>query len=189
MVLMWELHYTSSRNFHNMSHQFVNEPMFFAISFCIKNSFDSCSRGFQSHFPFKYVVFKDSANQKMHNSHSLSASPRLQSTNGSQQSPISTATVSMVHSVPELMVSAEVSHVTATWETGLRPTYITFIPTSLLSIPSQVSGIPLSPPAASTHNPVKYHKHLLSQSILQWFIKYKLKSWFIWPRRWMLQCT
>uniref|UniRef100_H3D945 RNA polymerase II subunit A C-terminal domain phosphatase n=1 Tax=Tetraodon nigroviridis TaxID=99883 RepID=H3D945_TETNG len=32
---------------------------------------------------------------------------QLQSTNGSQQSPISTATVSMVHSVPELMVSAE----------------------------------------------------------------------------------
>lgn len=35
---------------------------------------------------------------------------RLQSTNGNQQTPISTATVSMVHSVPELMVSSEVSH-------------------------------------------------------------------------------
>ena len=34
---------------------------------------------------------------------------RLQSTNGNQQTPISTATVSMVHSVPELMVSSEVS--------------------------------------------------------------------------------
>lgn len=99
--------------------------------FYIKNSFDICTCGFQSHFLFKYVVFKDSAKQKMHNSHSLSASPRLQSTNGSQQCPISTATVSMVHSVPELMVSAEVSHVMATWETGLRPMY--FIPTSLLS--------------------------------------------------------
>ncbi|KAI3358345.1 hypothetical protein L3Q82_014787 [Scortum barcoo] len=32
---------------------------------------------------------------------------RLQSTNGNQQTPISTATVSMVHSVPELMVSSE----------------------------------------------------------------------------------
>ncbi|KAF7656889.1 hypothetical protein LDENG_00035040 [Lucifuga dentata] len=32
---------------------------------------------------------------------------QLQSTNGTQQSPISTATVSMVHSVPELMVSSE----------------------------------------------------------------------------------
>lgn len=35
---------------------------------------------------------------------------RLQSMNGKQQTPISTATVSMVHSVPELMVSSEVSH-------------------------------------------------------------------------------
>lgn len=35
---------------------------------------------------------------------------RLQGTNGNQQTPISTATVSMVHSVPELMVSSEVSH-------------------------------------------------------------------------------
>lgn len=34
---------------------------------------------------------------------------RLQSANGNQQTPISTATVSMVHSVPELMVSSEVS--------------------------------------------------------------------------------
>ncbi len=34
---------------------------------------------------------------------------RLQSKNGKQQVPISTATVSMVHSVPELMVSSEVS--------------------------------------------------------------------------------
>lgn len=116
-----------------MSHPLLNEPMFFATFFYIKNSFDICTRGFQSHFLFKYAVFKDSANQKMHNSHTLSASPRLQSTNGSQQCPISTATVSMVHSVPELMVSAEVSHVMATWETGLRPTYFTFIPTSLLS--------------------------------------------------------
>ncbi|MEQ2177111.1 hypothetical protein GOODEAATRI_000492 [Goodea atripinnis] len=33
--------------------------------------------------------------------------PGLQGTNGNQQSPISTATVSMVHSVPELMVSSE----------------------------------------------------------------------------------
>lgn len=32
---------------------------------------------------------------------------QLQGTNGNQQSPISTATVSMVHSVPELMVSSE----------------------------------------------------------------------------------
>ncbi|KAL7381473.1 hypothetical protein ABVT39_006175 [Epinephelus coioides] len=32
---------------------------------------------------------------------------QLQSTNGNQQTPISTATVSMVHSVPELMVSSE----------------------------------------------------------------------------------
>ncbi|XP_019946370.2 RNA polymerase II subunit A C-terminal domain phosphatase [Paralichthys olivaceus] len=32
---------------------------------------------------------------------------QLQGTNGNQQTPISTATVSMVHSVPELMVSAE----------------------------------------------------------------------------------
>ncbi|XP_028255667.1 RNA polymerase II subunit A C-terminal domain phosphatase [Parambassis ranga] len=32
---------------------------------------------------------------------------QLQSTNGNQQNPISTATVSMVHSVPELMVSSE----------------------------------------------------------------------------------
>ncbi|XP_029135228.2 RNA polymerase II subunit A C-terminal domain phosphatase isoform X1 [Labrus bergylta] len=32
---------------------------------------------------------------------------QLQSTNGKQQTPISTATVSMVHSVPELMVSSE----------------------------------------------------------------------------------
>ncbi|KAM9340124.1 RNA polymerase II subunit A C-terminal domain phosphatase [Symphorus nematophorus] len=32
---------------------------------------------------------------------------QLQSTNGNQQAPISTATVSMVHSVPELMVSSE----------------------------------------------------------------------------------
>lgn len=32
---------------------------------------------------------------------------QLQSTNGKQQAPISTATVSMVHSVPELMVSSE----------------------------------------------------------------------------------
>lgn len=54
---------------------------------------------------------------------------------------------------------------------------------------SQVSWISLSPPAASTYNPVKYHKHPLSQSIIQRFIKSKLKSWFIWPRRWMLQCT
>lgn len=39
------------------------------------------------------------------------ASPvcRLQSKNGQQQVPLSTATVSMVHSVPELMVSSEVS--------------------------------------------------------------------------------
>lgn len=35
--------------------------------------------------------------------------PRLQSKNGKQQVPLSTATVSMVHSVPELMVSSEVS--------------------------------------------------------------------------------
>lgn len=34
---------------------------------------------------------------------------RLQSGNGRQQAPLSTATVSMVHSVPELMVSSEVS--------------------------------------------------------------------------------
>lgn len=34
---------------------------------------------------------------------------RLQSKNGKQQVPLSTATVSMVHSVPELMVSSEVS--------------------------------------------------------------------------------
>lgn len=34
---------------------------------------------------------------------------RLQSQNGGQQVPLSTATVSMVHSVPELMVSSEVS--------------------------------------------------------------------------------
>lgn len=34
---------------------------------------------------------------------------RLQSATGNQQTPISTATVSMVHSVPELMVSSEVS--------------------------------------------------------------------------------
>ena len=34
---------------------------------------------------------------------------RLQSKNGQQQVPLSTATVSMVHSVPELMVSSEVS--------------------------------------------------------------------------------
>lgn len=34
---------------------------------------------------------------------------RLQSKNGKQQVPVSTATVSMVHSVPELMVSSEVS--------------------------------------------------------------------------------
>lgn len=39
---------------------------------------------------------------------------RLQSTNGKQQTPISTATVSMVHSVPELMVSSEVSHMMET---------------------------------------------------------------------------
>ena len=37
--------------------------------------------------------------------------PRLQGTNGNLQVPFSTATVSMVHSVPELMVSSEVSHV------------------------------------------------------------------------------
>jgi len=36
---------------------------------------------------------------------------RLQDKNGNQQTPISTATVSMVHSVPELMVSSEVSGV------------------------------------------------------------------------------
>lgn len=40
---------------------------------------------------------------------------RLQSANGNQQTPISTATVSMVHSVPELMVSSEVS--LEKWET------------------------------------------------------------------------
>lgn len=33
---------------------------------------------------------------------------RLQNRNGKQQTPISTAMVSMVHSVPELMVSSEV---------------------------------------------------------------------------------
>lgn len=38
----------------------------------------------------------------------------------------------MVHSVPELMVSAEVSHVMATWETLQRPTYFTFI---IINIP------------------------------------------------------
>lgn len=38
---------------------------------------------------------------------------RLQSKNGKQQVPLSTATVSMVHSVPELMVSSEVREAAA----------------------------------------------------------------------------
>ena len=50
----------------------------------------------------------------------LSFSFRLQGTNGNQQTPISTATVSMVHSVPELMVSAEVSHDGYTWKMESR---------------------------------------------------------------------
>lgn len=50
---------------------------------------------------------------------------RLQSTNGNQQMP--TATVSMVHSVPELMVSSEVSHgLEGGWGTHTSPTRLDY---------------------------------------------------------------
>lgn len=61
-------------------------------------------------YPSSHSLFKDIRNAQMQNSHSYYFPFRLQGTNGNQQSPISTATVSMVHSVPELMVSSEVSH-------------------------------------------------------------------------------
>lgn len=122
-------------NSNNTSHHFVNEPIsFFAIGsfffffFLHNGRCDICTRVFQSRFLFNEVFLKDSTSQK--NAQLplfFGLSPRLQSTNGSQLSPISTATVSMVHSVPELMVSAEVSHVTATSETCQRSTYFTFI--------------------------------------------------------------
>lgn len=57
-------------------------------------------------------VLKDLSNVENDSCSAFISQLRLQGTNRNQQAPISTATVSMVHSVPELMVSSEVSHTT-----------------------------------------------------------------------------
>ncbi|XP_057554451.1 RNA polymerase II subunit A C-terminal domain phosphatase isoform X4 [Hippopotamus amphibius kiboko] len=62
-----------------------------------------------THFPVCFQTAED-ISALSHSAHQLSSPSllrRLQSENGRPQAPLSTATVSMVHSVPELMVSSE----------------------------------------------------------------------------------